>query len=390
MSTFESRASARREAMEPVTIIGAGPAGLVCAIALARAGWRVVVREWHHDVGARFHGDFQGLENWSSELDVLDELAGAGVAATFEHHAVRQGTVFDAHGVAHPVQSEQPLFYLVRRGGGEGSLDNALLHQAVAAGVDVRFKDRARAVEGAAVLAIGPRRADAIAVGYVFETSTQDGSWLVIDSRLAPLGYAYLLVHDGRGTVASCMFTGFKAQAKYVEQTVSFFRQRLGLEMREPRPFGGFANFRLPQTALQGGHPVIGEQAGFQDALAGFGMRYAFRSGVLAAESIINGTDYKGLWRRDLLPALRAGVVNRFLFNVIGETGRRAAMRRLSRGDTRLVLRRFYGPSRSSRLLFPVAWLGYRAALRDRSCDHVACRCVWCQYQAGLDATALT
>ena len=119
-------------------------------------------------------------------------------------------------------------------------------------------------------------------------------------------------------------------------------------------------------------------------------MRYAFRSGVLAAESIINGTDYKGLWRRDLLPALRAGVVNRFLFNVIGEPGRRAAVRRLSRGDTRLILRRFYGPSKLSRLLFPVARLGYRAALRGRSCDHVACRCVWCQYQTGLDAAALT
>src|SRR3546814_19988828 len=104
-----------------------------------------------------------------------------------------------------------------------------------------------------------------------------DGSWLILDNRLAPLGYAYLLIHGGRGTVASCLFTGFKRQAEYVERTVAAFRERVGLQMRNARSFGGFANFRLPRTAVQGGNPVIGKQAGFQAALAGFGMRYAFR-----------------------------------------------------------------------------------------------------------------
>jgi len=389
MSTLESRTLSRREA-DPVTVVGAGPAGFACAIALARAGWPVVVREWHRDVGARFHGDFQGLENWSDDRDVLEELAAAGIEPTFEHHAVSQGTIYDSRGNWYPVRSGQPLFYLVRRGAGPGCLDHALLHQAVAAGVDVRFEDRAAAVQGTSVLAIGPRTADAIAVGYVFETDMPDGSWLVLDDRLAPLGYAYLLIHGGQGTVASCMFTGFKRQAEYLERTVISFREHVGLDMRNPRSFGGFANFHLPRTAVQGGHPVIGEQAGFQDALAGFGMRYALRSGLLAAKSIIQGTDYTSLWRRELLPLLRAGAVNRFIFNLVGEPGWRAAARRLTRADTHSVLRRFYQPSTLSRLLFPVARLRYRAPLRDRSCDHVDCHCVWCQCQPELRATALT
>ena len=62
----------------PVTVIGAGPAGLACAIVLARNGQRVIVHERRSRVGARFHGDFQGLDSWSDGIDVLDELTGAG------------------------------------------------------------------------------------------------------------------------------------------------------------------------------------------------------------------------------------------------------------------------------------------------------------------------
>ncbi len=381
MSTLEHHNIGQRAQKDTVTVIGAGPAGLACAIALARAGRSVVVDEWHGDVGARFHGDFQGLENWSDEQDVLDELRAAGIETSFEHHAVSAGIAFDDLGRRFPLRSSKPLYYLVRRGKGERTLDAALLKQALAAGAQVRLGDRAGHADGPTVLAAGPRRADAIAVGYVFETNMPDGSWLALDDRLAPLGYAYLLVQAGRGTVASCMFTGFKTQAECVERTIAFFKEHAGLEMQSPRPFGGFANFRLPRSALQGGHPVAGEQAGFQDALAGFGMRYALRSGLLAARSILEGSDYTKLWRRELLPLLRTGVVNRFLFNTIGDTGKRLALKRLSEGDVRLTLQHFYQPWLLSRILFPIAQFRYRAPLRDESCDHDNCHCVWCQCQ---------
>ncbi len=380
--TLDGRMRARRSRCEPVTVVGAGPAGLACAITLARSGRAVIVREWHRQAGTRFHGDFQNLENWSDERDVLDELRAAGIETTFEQQAVFSGIAFDAHHNSHHVRSARPLYYLVRRGRDQGTLDSVLLNQAIAAGVEVRRIDRVESVTGPAVLAAGPRRADAIAVGYVFETDMTDGDWVAFGDRLAPLGYAYLLVHGGRGTVASCMFTGFKRQAEHVEQTIAFFREHAGLEMRNPRPFGGFANFRLPRAAMQGGHPVIGEQAGFQDALAGFGMRYALRSGLLAARSILDGIDYTTLWRRELLPLLRVGIVNRFIFNNIGARGRAVALRRLSRGDAGVILRRLYQPSVVSRIVFPIARLRYRAQLRDSSCDHVDCHCVWCQCQS--------
>ncbi|MDE2493770.1 MAG: NAD(P)/FAD-dependent oxidoreductase [Alphaproteobacteria bacterium] len=374
VSSLEAAAEA-----DAITIVGAGPAGLACAIALARGGRHVIVRKWRSTVGHRFHGDFQGLENWSDERDVLSELCDNGIEPNFVYESVCRGTAFDSKGRRYEFRSARPLYYLVRRGNLDGALDRVLLEQAIAAGAEIRFDDHVKEIDGPAILAGGPRVADAIAVGHVFETDIADGDWLALDNRLAPLGYAYLLVHSGRGTVATCMFTDFKNQDLYLQQTVVFFQKTVHMAMRNARRFGGYANFRLPGKASQGNHPVIGEHAGFQDALAGFGMRYALRSGFLAAQSVIEGGDYTVRWQRQLLPLLRVGIVNRFLFNIVGDTGWQFALRKISRGDAGTVLGKFYWPSFWNKFLFPVAALYFRSPMRVRSCDHSDCHCVWCE-----------
>ena len=177
------------------------------------------------------------------------------------------------------MRSGAPLFYTVERGPGPRTLDTALLAQARALGVDVRFNNRLARIDGAAILAAGPRAADAIAVGYHFETTLEDGFWLVCDDALAPEGYAYVLVMRGRGTLKSCMFAGFKQESLHVRRTVEAFERLRGLRMANPREHGGAGNFRIPRSAYSGSHPVAGEQTGFQDPLRGFGMRYAIASG---------------------------------------------------------------------------------------------------------------
>jgi len=57
----------------PIQIAGAGPAGLAAAITLAKNGRQVVVHEARNEVGDRFNGDFQGLENWTTEQNVLEK-----------------------------------------------------------------------------------------------------------------------------------------------------------------------------------------------------------------------------------------------------------------------------------------------------------------------------
>jgi len=368
-----------RTAIGPMEIVGAGPAGLAAAITLARAGHRVVVHEAHREVGYRFQRDLQGLENWSCDDDVLDEFRSFGIEPTFDTRPCRQGTAYDAWHNAYRIDSKRPLFYMVERGPGPESLDSALLVQAQALGVDVRFGSRRERIDGSGVLAIGPRAADAIAVGYHFDTSMPDGFWTLCDDRVAPKGYAYALVMGGRGTVKSCMFTGFKQERVYVERTVEVFKQLIGLQMRNPRPHGGVGNFRLPRRVISGTHPVAGEQTGLQDTLWGFGMRLAVRSGVLAAQSLLESTDYETAWSRAFMAPMRAAIVNRACYNLLGNPGYRWLLKRQSRKDARQFLQRLYVPRLFHRALYPWARLRVQSQRHDVSCDHVNCACVWCR-----------
>lgn len=262
---------------ELIQIGGAGPAGLAAAITLAKAGRRVLVHEAQAEVGHRFDGDLQGLENWSTQQDVLNLLREIGIATEFAMLPCDRGCAFDAWGERYELLGSKTLFYLVERGPGPGTLDTALLEQARGLGVEVRFNSRLDHLEGPGVLAAGPKAADAIAVGYHFDTTMGDGFWVILDDELAPQGYAYLLVMNGRGTVKSCMFSGFKQEHVHVQRTVAAFQRLVGLEMINLRPHGGAGNFHIPAHAITGMHPVVGEEAGFQDFLWGFGMRYARR-----------------------------------------------------------------------------------------------------------------
>lgn len=370
-----------------VEIAGAGPAGLAAAITLARAGRRVIVHEAQAEVGYRFKRDLQGLENWTTRQDALDVLRELGITTDFKRLPGCQGTAFDAWGKAYAIHSEEPLFYMVERGPGPDTLDTALLHQAQGLGVEVRFNSRVQHVQGPAIFATGPKAADAIAVGYHFDTRMPDGFWVICDDDLAPKGYAYLLVMGGKGTVKSCMFTGFKQEAVYVQRTVEAFQRLVGLEMIDPRPHGGVGNFRIPGTARSGSHAVVGEQAGFQDTLWGFGMRAAMTSGMLAARSLLEGSDYDKLWQRALGELMTAAVVNRALYGLLGNHGYRWFLRYVeNQPDARELLRRHYLPSRSKHLLAPLARRRFRSQRKDESCNHVDCTCVWCRHGRELHA----
>lgn len=371
----------------PVEIVGSGPAGLSAALAVLRSGGRAIVYEANPEVGHRFQGDFQGIENWTTSMDVLEELAALGIESTFEYKAFRECLFFDAGGREYVCRAELPLWYLVRRGTGPGTLDQALKEQALAAGVEFRFNTTRRHLPSGGIVAHGPRRVDAVAAGYVFETGCADGAFVVASDQLALKGYGYLLVWGGRGTIAACQFADFHNEKQYVERTVEFFREKIGFRMTNPRPFGGFGTLFSAPTARKGCLLYAGEAAGFQDALFGFGMRYALLSGHLAACAWLAGRPetYDRLWKERFGGLLKLAVVNRYSYERFGNRGYARSLRTLCAApDARDWLRRYYGSGRLRRLIYPLAHrrLANKPELVNGCGED--CDCTWCHCRHGI------
>ena len=350
-----------------VEILGAGPAGLSAALTAARAGREVSICERRAECGSRFHGDLQGLENWTTPGDVLEELDSMGIAPTFEHFAIHDGVFFGPDGRELRLRSDRPAFYLVRRGVGPGTLDQSLKTQAIQAGVKIRFGEASVSRPEGGIHTPGPGRCDALDVGYVFETDMPDGVFAVLSDRLAPKGYAYLLVCNGWGTVASCLFDDYANAREYRERARAFFEKNAGLRMRAERTFGGTGNVRAAPIARRGAVLYAGEAAGLQDALWGFGMRFALVSGHMAARALVERSpgDYERSVRKRFAGFLRTSVVNRYFYERLGDAGYAWLLRRITKAsDARDWLRRFYAPSVWKSLCFPVARTAVEAGRR--------------------------
>lgn len=186
-----------------IDVVGAGPAGLVAAINLAKAGFAVTLHESAPSVGHRFHGDFQGIENWTTEDDVRKFLPRINLEINFRFEPYKGGVFYSPSLKPREIRTREPLFYLVERGGYEGCLDFGLLRQAEKAGVRLVLNSRSWSVDRGGVIAVGPRAADVIAKGIVFDTDAQDEAYAIVDDRIAPKGYAYLLINRRRATLAT-------------------------------------------------------------------------------------------------------------------------------------------------------------------------------------------
>jgi len=365
-------------------VVGAGPAGLVAAINLARAGIKTIVHEQNDKVGKRFNGDFQGLENWSTMEDVLHFLASIGVSTNFRCDPYPVSEFFGPRDEKVILETSRALFYLVERGTNDWSIDQGLLRQAIEAGAEVAWNSKLTILpkDGDVIIGTGPKAADAIAKGIVFSTSHEDYSGGFFDDRIAPKAYAYLLVNRGRGTLATCLFKDFRNERLYFDRTLEKVRRITGVDIRDAREFGAFVNFFLtPRAAKNGRVYYVGESAGFQDALWGFGMRYAMLSGFLAARAIIERKSYDVLCDEFIRPMTHTSLANRWVFAMLGNGGYTRWIRKLGKSaDPLEVLRGHYNPSPTKSVLFHVAKAWYRTRLVNKQCMHENCDCVWCRH----------
>jgi len=299
--------------MKDVKILGAGPSGLTAAINLAKGGYRVDVYEKKEDVGMRFHGDIQGLENWSEKEDILEQLRDMNIDIDFDCDPFSKVSVTNCSRIKE-VSSKRPLFYLVKRGSFQGTLDHSLKLQALRTGVNIHTQKTLLPSE-ANIVATGPipRKVVGIVRGIIFKTDHEDMAMVAFNERLAFRGYSYVLITKRYGCIGAVVRRDEMSRAKdYFEKTKEYFVKHFNLDIRQPKEVGGIGSFSLGN--IQKGRTIrVGEAAGLQDFLWGFGVRYAIASGYLAAQSIIGNRDYERTAKRRFSHRLKAGVVNRYL-----------------------------------------------------------------------------
>jgi flavin-dependent dehydrogenase len=208
----------------PVRVAGAGPSGLAAAITLAHAGVPVEVHEARKDVGARFIGDLQVIENHSGAEEVPDLFRRIGIATDFYCRPATWATFYDATGRKTAVRSRTPYSYFIRRGAIDASLDRGLLRQAQALGVEVRFQSRLDPA-GADIVATGPATPDGLAREITFETDAPEVVDVYFDHRRAPGGYAYLFILDGVATFGCAIVADFRNIDTYFEHSLAAARR---------------------------------------------------------------------------------------------------------------------------------------------------------------------
>ncbi|HIA24867.1 MAG TPA: hypothetical protein EYN78_03610, partial [Candidatus Poseidoniales archaeon] len=207
----------------PIQIMGAGLSGLAAAIILAKAGREVHVHDIRNDSGARFDGDFQGIENWTSDEDFLDEMREWGIDPDeFKTTSFHQVDVIHPDDVITQAWSPTVAFRVIERGTANHTIDQGLKRQAVAAGANLHYKSRVKP-EDCHIIAAGPKDTSALAYGEIFETSHPDHVAFHFNDKLAPGAYAYLIVIDGIGLICTCLWRKQQKSGRYLNETIAWY-----------------------------------------------------------------------------------------------------------------------------------------------------------------------
>lgn len=353
-----------------IQIIGAGLSGLTAGINLARAGYKVKIFEKNDVIGKRFHGDYQGIENWVFEEDALTYLQKLNLELSFPYYPVRELHIIDPRGTKYHFEFNKNAFYLVRRGVSPGTLDYNLLEQAIKAGVEIVFNSPQDHRHFGDIVAQGyfpDQFTDAIAVGYNFKTSTPNQYWAIVDDEVAPDGYAYCLIADNQATLAVCLFRDYPKSKEYLTKAYQIFQKNIGFKVKDKKFFSGTSNSFLMEKAVFNNRLYAGEAAGFIDGMWGFGMKYALISGYLAAQSIIKGQNYDKLWKKEIGSQLKASLVNRWYYKILNRKAYIMLLEKMKGSKDPIgFLNKISSYSLIHRIGLPFAWVSLRKFHKDR------------------------
>jgi flavin-dependent dehydrogenase len=226
--------------------------------------------------------------------------------------------------------------------------------QASKLGVNLHFNSKLSQKE-ADIVATGPAFKEAMGIvkGIVFNTDVADTAVVVFNNKLAFKGYSYFLVTKKYGCMCTVVFDELWRVNECYEKTKEFFMKERKLKIVSFKEVAGYGSFSLRIARKRTDLP-IGEAAGLQDFLGGFGMRFAITSGFLAAQSVIENRDFGRIASRRFQNKLKAGVVNRYLWENVLSNGDYSFFISISEFVKR-NLRSMYNYNLLQRMIYPLA-----------------------------------
>ena len=243
---------------------------------------------------------------------------------------------------------------MVQRGP-KDSLDENLKNQALDAGVQIKYNSKI-AREECDIIATGVSGKKPVGVvkGIVFDTDSEDSIILILNDKFAFKGYSYLLVADGKATLACVVIKDLSKANLCFKNSVKAFSKLKRFKIENKRSFAGYGTFAMNESNNQNHKLFVGEAAGFQDLFLGFGMKYALLSGYAAAKSIMAEKDYDMIWRELFLDKQKASAANRMIYEIVGVWGYNHIANRLSNSRSpKSWLKDQYSFSLSKRLVYP-------------------------------------
>lgn len=300
-----------------VNILGAGVSGLTAAIRLVQSGENAVIHERNADVGLQMHENTQALRNYEGEKDLLAHFKEWGLKLDHfkEIHKITKYAPSGRNDTTHS-DGKRPVFHVIKRGPHEHSLDRQLFYQAQDEGVKFEFNSSAT-MRDCEIIATGPLFQNGIVHGVELNgvSLDKDRIHFFMNNDFAPGGYIYIIPY---GTDLSISSVIVNADLNVKGMLFNFIAKHdLVANMLEGAEFGnefeGHAYYNVPETAVVKGHLFTGGAAGFVEAARGFGVIYAIKSGLHAADATLKHADYDALWKADIGKELMDGFKRRAL-----------------------------------------------------------------------------
>ena len=297
--------------MKDVYIGGCGIAGMSAAMYLSKKNIPVTVFEKKSKPGQSRHGDYEGIENWIFDDNTPYIFNKIG----FDFSKINSHPVadFNVHSFNQPplsIKNMKPFFNLVKRGDSISDFDNQLYKQCLESGV--KFKFDTPAPDKCDIIATGTKKASAYVRGSSFKTSQKNQVHLLLGKEFSPKGYAYLIICDGHGTIATAYKKAKRDSANYLDICKEYFK-KLDIEIVDEKDFASRGSFSFSNSKIS--LPItIGEAGGFQDYLFGFGMKISMMSGLFAGLYMSGEKSNAKLLLSNINKKRRISFINRVLY----------------------------------------------------------------------------